>query len=754
MKKKVFSLMMTLLLAFMGVAKAEVVTIGEGTGTTYYFPIDNYFNYSCTQQIYTADEIGTAGTINAISFYYNYGTAYTASNVTMYMKHVSRSVFASTSDCEALALGDIVWTGSIAPTGAGWYTFTLDTPFEYNGTDNLLVAFFDGTSGYPGTSYTWLQTTSPNSANMALRYYSDSSCPDPYNLSSYGGSKQLYSYRSNVQIDITSGGGATVPYEAQIGEGTSTSGYFPFYTLYNYSIGENLFLASELTEAGVLPGEVTSLSWYATNETGYEQQGISIWMANVSDTELTTTSHVTTGMTLVYTGSVTPVTGWNEFPCNAGTFTWDGTSNILIFCQRNNGAWNSTINWQAGTTDFAASSYRYQDSAPYDVTVSNTMYTSTSRSNIIIKGVGAGEDSLVWDFEDGTLQGWTTIDADGDGFDWMLHAPDPTYIDDVGHEGSDYYVYSESYDSDYGALTPDNYFVSPQVQLGGTFSFWAQAQDPDWPEEHFGVAVSTTSNTSASAFTMVPGAEWTMTASRNGVPGNHKTRSGNRTSQPWYQYTVDLSAYSGMGYVAIRHFDCTDMFYLNVDDIELTVPGEGPTVEYITEVYINDFVAPVWGQPVTQDVTIPEDANYSLMAAAWFTLPHGVFPGREMNPDPIYNLDDMDYIWGFILLPNEGYAFNPALEAYINGSSDLVLLARVITPEDAAIEPELPVGSAVVYTYAYYTYEEGLHTLSTYGVGEGAYESIDRLLIERPNGAWSLITSNSTTTALKTLRWS
>ncbi len=181
----------------------------------------------------------------------------------------------------------------------------------------------------------------------------------------------------------------SVPYEVQIGEGTSTSGYFPFYTLYNYSIAENLFLASELEEAGVLPGEVTSLSWYATNETGNEQQGISIWMANVSDEALTTTSHVTTGMTLVYTGSVTPAVGWNEFMCEENTFTWDGTSNILIFCQRNNGDWNSTINWQATTgVGFNAMSYRYQDSGAYDVTVPNTMYTSTNRPNIIIKGVG------------------------------------------------------------------------------------------------------------------------------------------------------------------------------------------------------------------------------------------------------------------------------------------------------------------------------------------------------------------------------
>ena len=68
MKKKVFSLMMTLLLAFMGVAKADVVTIGDGTSTTYVTPFNSLWGYSFVEQVYTADEIGTAGTINAISF--------------------------------------------------------------------------------------------------------------------------------------------------------------------------------------------------------------------------------------------------------------------------------------------------------------------------------------------------------------------------------------------------------------------------------------------------------------------------------------------------------------------------------------------------------------------------------------------------------------------------------------------------------------------------------------------------------------
>ena len=777
--------MMGLILAFVGVAKADVVTIGEGTGTTYYFPIDNYFNYSCTQQIYFAEELGTAGTINAISFYYNYGTAYTTPNITMYMKNVSRSEFSSTTDYEPLALGDIVWSGDIAPTAAGWYTFTLDTPFQYDGTSNLLVAFFDGTSGYPGTSYNWRQTTSPGSAYMALRYYSDSYCPDPYNLGSYSGSKMRYTYRSNVQIDITPGGGmedklhvkyvnadeeevidslnlgvrpagcwmepfaftmysegpnytVTVldftpsdgmfvvegeelpfqvapnadveltmgtnttqegvierqfvaitegnraahiwpivvemyapetpdvwelaceeatsfpftempasahsmtlhndytlpfpeipegydavykltldqdqmvsaevtygdngkvalyaedfygeggpmatnnytgiglggavasPFEAQIGEGTSTTGYFPFYTLYNYSIATALYTAAELQEAGVTTAPMSSLSWYATNAPGYAQQGITIWMANVDDVAAPSVSPLATGMTKVYTGSCTPEIGWNEFAFNEGSFAWDGTSNVLILCQRLNGTWNSTVYWQADNVGFNGMSYLYSDYTVYDVeTTTYSMTTSAYRPNIIMTANGRSRDELTYDFESG-MQGWTTIDADGDGFNWMLGSE--LMGTGYGHNGSSDVVLSQSYSNNYGALTPDNYLVSPQVNLGGSIHFYACAQDADWAAEHFGVAVSTTSNTNASAFTTIQ--EWTMAAKGTGAPTDH-TRSGSRAQGTWYEYTVDLSAYSGMGYVAIRHFNCTDMFYLDVDDITIGEPGKG-----------------------------------------------------------------------------------------------------------------------------------------------------------------------------------
>ena len=232
---------------------------------------------------------------------------------------------------------------------------------------------------------------------------------------------------------------------------------------------------------------------------------------------------------------------------------------------------------------------------------------------VVIEG---GEEPVdpnahVYDFEDGTLQGWTTIDADGDGYTWTLGAA-PS-INTVNE--SSYSVYSESYNSDAGgALTPDNYLVSPQIKLDGSISFYACAQDGDWAAEHFAVAVSTAGNTDAADFTNVE--EWTMTASRVANPSfaPGKFRGPHKTPGAWYKYTVDLSSYEGAeGYVAIRHFDSTDLFYIVVDDITLVSshvampdftidPAEG-IVESLSDFTItfNNY-----------DITVAEDAAATL----------------------------------------------------------------------------------------------------------------------------------------------
>ena len=187
------------------------------------------------------------------------------------------------------------------------------------------------------------------------------------------------------------------------------------------------------------------------------------------------------------------------------------------------------------------------------------------------------------------MNGWTTIDADGDGNEWyILTAAQSTTI--IGHDGEPGLMTSASYSG--SALTPDNYLVSPKMKLDGKLTFWAEAQDADWAGEHFGVAVSTASGTNPADFTMVQA--WDMTAAPSLAPAANFNapvgafRSPRRVQGTWYQYEVDLSSYAGAeGYVAIRHFNCTDWFRLNVDDITLEtsqlIDAYDPNLEIVPE---------------------------------------------------------------------------------------------------------------------------------------------------------------------------
>ena len=138
MKKKVFSLMMTLVLAFVGIARADVVEIGDGgTTTNSYLPSYSFYNYSLSQQIYTAAEIGTAGTINSIAFY-NGGSEKTRT-YDLYLVNTNKTTFADNFDWIPVTAADKVFSGSVTMVANAWTTITLDTrtackPFAFTAT--------------------------------------------------------------------------------------------------------------------------------------------------------------------------------------------------------------------------------------------------------------------------------------------------------------------------------------------------------------------------------------------------------------------------------------------------------------------------------------------------------------------------------------------------------------------------------------------------------------------------------------------
>ncbi|MBO4615196.1 MAG: fibronectin type III domain-containing protein [Bacteroidales bacterium] len=200
MKKLLFSVLLLLAMAFGAVAQTEEVTIGNGTESYYHLPTNMYYNYSLTQQIFTAEEVGSAGAITSISFFYDYTNYFDLPEIKVYMMNIDKNSFESDADIVDMTGTTLVYEGNVSATGSGWITIELDDEFYYNGNDNLLVCMYDYIYGYPGSSYTYRCTETTD--YMSISYYSDYYCPDFDNLTSYSGNKYIYNYRNNIKLTI------------------------------------------------------------------------------------------------------------------------------------------------------------------------------------------------------------------------------------------------------------------------------------------------------------------------------------------------------------------------------------------------------------------------------------------------------------------------------------------------------------------------------------------------------------------------
>jgi len=160
---------------------APVVVIGTGTSTTPYLPAYGYYDYSWSDQIYTAAEIGMSGFIDSIFFNVSSVTAgYTLNNQSIYIESTPQGSFSSAAFPSTTGMTQI-FSGNYTFAGTGWTKIAMGTPFYYNGSDNLRIVWLnnDGaySSGYPNFYYT---STSPVYA--AQYNYQDGSMPTSGNL--------------------------------------------------------------------------------------------------------------------------------------------------------------------------------------------------------------------------------------------------------------------------------------------------------------------------------------------------------------------------------------------------------------------------------------------------------------------------------------------------------------------------------------------------------------------------------------------
>ena len=203
-------------------AWAEEVTIGDPTSTLTdeYLPSYSTYEYSITQQIYTADEIGMSGTITTLTMWLT-NTSYYARNFNVYMKEVSGSVFEDGDSWVSLSEDDLVGTATINndvsdPTET---TFTLETPFEYSGTGNLLICIHDITGEWSsGLGGVFFSTES----NQSLHAYKDDTA---YDISYPGDTGFLLNIKNVVRLDIEESG-LEVNTNAEEGETFFTEAWF------------------------------------------------------------------------------------------------------------------------------------------------------------------------------------------------------------------------------------------------------------------------------------------------------------------------------------------------------------------------------------------------------------------------------------------------------------------------------------------------------------------------------------------------
>ncbi|WP_289045335.1 T9SS type A sorting domain-containing protein [uncultured Olleya sp.] len=166
------------LMLFSAVYTFAQLQVGVGDTQSTLMPIDPYFGYSYSQSIYSAQEINTSGTITGIQYYFS-GTSLlpNSQDLVVYIGHTTKAEFEDTSDWVDVTTLTASYAGGIAVVGEGWVTLTLDTPFAYNGTDNLVIAIDENMTGFDSSGDDFWN--SATSSARSIGYRNDTNNPDP-----------------------------------------------------------------------------------------------------------------------------------------------------------------------------------------------------------------------------------------------------------------------------------------------------------------------------------------------------------------------------------------------------------------------------------------------------------------------------------------------------------------------------------------------------------------------------------------------
>ena len=178
-----------------------------------------------------------------------------------------------------------------------------------------------------------------------------------------------------------------------------------------------LIQASELDAIGLKTGDIKSIELFPTSS-GATYEGFQIWLGNTTQTDMSAAFIDTANLTKVYEATAalaayTPAANqWNRFTVGtspasplgsavSSTFTWDGTSNLLVCFSMSENPIAVTVtasNCQFHTTSFVSSRKSQADNLSMAAMLGQTtsgIVTASSRPNVIINGRVVAAHSLI-----------------------------------------------------------------------------------------------------------------------------------------------------------------------------------------------------------------------------------------------------------------------------------------------------------------------------------------------------------------------
>lgn len=289
----------------------------------------------------------------------------------------------------------------------------------------------------------------------------------------------------------------------------------------------------------------------------------------------------------------------------------------------------------------AATIYWNAPDVPQNVTVTPAARTAsvawdggeTEEWNLRYRQYNPDAENYFCDFEDASE--WGIFDKDGDGNYWGYRS--------AGYDG--YCVTSASWTSSAGALNPDNWLVSPEVALNGIVRFVAWGQDPNYAAEVIRVYVTTNPDYETTDDFVALSDDITVAALDSANIGNNT-------------YIFDLSEYAGQtGCIAIRHYNISDMFMVNVDNFYVGDP-DAPVYEWVNVNGITEIPYTIEGlEPETQYEVQVAGVNGAAVgvwteSTIFTTLPESAYLRGDVDNDGKVAISDVTALINALLTTN------------------------------------------------------------------------------------------------------